>query len=512
MMRRQPAFLTALLLVALAPAVPAVAQAPELEGLDRRIERGLAEWEIPGLAIAVVHGDSIVLARGFGVRELGSREPVDERTLFAIGSASKPFAAATVGLLVDEGDIGWDDAAIDHLPGFQLFDPYATRELTVRDLLTHRSGLTRGDFLWYGTEHDRSEILRRVRHLEPTWSFRSQFGYQNIMYLASGEVVREATGQSWDDVVRSRIFAPLGMTESGTSIRELEGRSNVATPHARIDDELRPIAWRNIDNIAPAGSINSNVLEMARWIRLNLSNGTFEGQEILSEAVIEEMLTPQTIVPLEGGWRSMAPAAHFFTYGIGWFMNDHYGRKVVQHGGNIDGMTALVGLMPEMDVGVVILTNLGSAGYTYPLMYEVFDRYLDVPATDWSAQALAARDSLLSEAEAGRAEVEAARQAGTQPSLPLADYAGEYEDAMYGGGRVVVENGGLVLRLGPSFVGDLEHWHHNTFEVQWRDPTLGTMFATFSLDAMGSVREMDVQGIAEFDRVGDLPGSDGAAQ
>jgi len=168
--------------------------------------------------------------------------------------------------------------------------------------------------------------------------------------------------------------------------------------------------------------------------------------------------------------------------------------------------------MPEMDVGVVILTNLGSAGYTYPLMYEVFDRYLDVPATDWSAQALAVRDSLLSEAKAGRAEVEAARQAGTQPSLPLADYAGEYEDAMYGSGRVVVENGGLVLRLGPAFVGDLEHWHHNTFEVQWRDPTLGTMFATFGLDAMGSVRGMDVQGIAEFDRVGDVSGSGSAVQ
>jgi CubicO group peptidase (beta-lactamase class C family) len=514
MIRRLSASLAAALVAVLTAlaAAPAVAQAPQLDGLDRHIERGLADWEIPGLAIAVVHGDSIVFARGFGVRELGSAEPVDERTLFAIGSASKPFAAATVAMLVDNGDIAWNDPAIDHLPGFQLFDPYATRELTVRDLLTHRSGLSRGDFLWYGTEHDRSEILRRVRHLEPSWSFRSQFGYQNILYLASGEVVREVSGESWDDAVRTRIFAPLGMNESGTSIRELEGRPNVATPHARIDEEVRPIAWRNIDNIAPAGSINSNVLDMAQWIRLNLSKGTFEGQEILSEDAVDEMLTPQTIVPLEGGWRSMAPVAHFFTYGIGWFMNDHYGRKVVQHGGNIDGMTALVGLMPERDVGVVILTNLGSAGFTYPLMYDVFDRFLGVPATDWSGSALARADSVRAEAAARRARVEEARHPNTEPSLSLSEYAGEYEDAMYGTGRVTVENGGLILRLGPAFVGDLAHWHHDTFEVRWRDPSLGTTFVSFGLDAMGKVRGMDLQGMVEFARVADASDAVGAGR
>ncbi len=494
--------LSILLLVFLAVAPPLSAQAAPLAGLNDYIERGMDDWDIPGLAIAVVKDDSVVYARGFGVRELGEPARVDERTLFAIGSSSKAFTAAAVAMLVDEDKVEWSDPATQHLPSFRLFDPYVTRELTVRDLLTHRSGLARGDLLWYGTDFDRDEILRRVRYLEPTWSFRSHFGYQNLMYLAAGQMLPRVTGKSWDEFVDERIFTPLGMNVSNTSTFELRGQPNVATPHAEIDDEVRPIEYRNIDNIAPAGSINSNVLEMAQWVRLNLNQGVHQGDTILSPAAVREMQTPHTIMPQQGAWGMMAPESHFLTYGMGWILHDYLGRKVVQHGGNIDGMHALVGMMPEEELGFVILTNLPN-GLTYALMHRIFDAYLGAPQTDWSGRLLASFDNLRAAGEEQQSEFEEARVTGTNPSLTLEEYAGTYRNEIYGDIEIRLENGGLVIRRGPAFVADLEHWHYDTFEAEWRDASLGSMYASFTLDPMGKVAELDLRGFAEFERVPD---------
>jgi CubicO group peptidase (beta-lactamase class C family) len=469
----------------------------------------MREWDIPGLAIAVVKDDSVVYARGFGVREVGKSERVDANTLFAIGSASKAFTAAAVALLVDEGKVKWDDPATQHLPSLQLFDPYATRELSVRDLLSHRSGLARGDQVWYATEFDRDEILRRVRFLAPSWSFRSQFGYQNLMYLAAGEVVEEVAGKSWDDVVTERIFAPLGMRASSTSVKALQGRENVATPHAKIEKQVRLIPYRNIDNIAPAGSINSNVMEVAQWVRLQLGRGEYRGQRLLSDSVIREMQTPQVIIRREGGWELMAPASDFLMYGLGWFLNDYRGRKVVQHGGNIDGMHALVGMLPEERLGVVILTNLSPNYLTYAVMHRVFDGYLGAQPTDWSRRLLASFDSLRAVGEAQQKRMEEARVTGTQPSLSLERYAGTYTHEMYGDAVVEHEGGELVLRRGPAFVADLEHWHHDTFRANWRDAALGRSFVMFTLDPTARVSKLEVQGLAEFRRAPDASATAG---
>lgn len=480
--------------------IAAQAQPAPLRGLHAYIQEGMDDWDIPGLAIAVVKNDSVVYAEGFGVRELGRPGRVDPRTIFAIGSASKAFTAASVGMLVDEEKVKWSDPAIRHLPGFQLFDPYTTRELTVQDLLTHRSGLSRGDLLWYASELDRDEVLRRVRFLEPTWSFRSHFGYQNIMFLAAGQILPNVAGKSWDEFVDERIFAPLGMPTSSTSTLALQGQPNVATPHAEIDDEVRPIAWRNIDNIAPAGSINSNVLEMAQWVRLHLNDGVHEGDTILSAAIVREMQTPQTIIRPVGGWVLMAPESDFLTYGMGWFLNDYRGRKVVQHGGNIDGMHALVGMLPEEELGLVILTNLRNS-LTYALMYRVFDAYLGAPPTDWSDRLREMVDSLGAVGEKQQQEFEEARVAGTSPSLSLSEYAGTYRNEMYGDAEVEIQAGGLVIRRSPAFVADLEHWHYDTFEAQWRNPSLGESYVTFTLDPQGKVAALEVRGFAEFERV-----------
>src|SRR5687768_8223324 len=249
-------FLLLLVVAIVATPMTSAAQRGSLAGFDAYITGAMRDWKVPGLAIAIVRNDSIIHMRGYGTRTMNATEPVDEHTIFAIGSSSKAFTATLVGMLVDEAKLRWDDPAHQYLPGLELFDPYVSKELTVRDLLTHRSGLTRGDLVWYATDYDRRDVLRRVRYLKPTWSMRARFGYQNIMYLAAGEVAAAISGKSWDDLVRDRIFTPLGMSESSTSIRALAQMRNVATPHAEIDDTLHAVPWKNIDNIAPAGSIN----------------------------------------------------------------------------------------------------------------------------------------------------------------------------------------------------------------------------------------------------------------
>ena len=480
--------------------VQAVAAQPGAE-FDEYVNKALKDWGVPGVAIAIVKDDKVVLAKGFGVRELNKPEPVDEQTLFAIGSSSKAFTAASIAMLVDEGKLKWDDPATKHLPGFQLFDPYSTRELTITDLLSHRSGLTRGDLLWYASSHDRSEVLRRVRYLKPSWSLRSRYGYQNIMFLAAGQIIPSITGKTWDDFIRDRIFTPLGMKSSTTSIKAFAASSNVASPHSKINDKIQAVSWRNIDNIAPAGSINSNVTDMAQWVRLQLGGGVYQNQRLLSAASIKEMQTPQTIIRLEGMQGSLYPEAHFLTYGLGWFLSDYRGRKVVEHGGAIDGMRAQVAMIPEEKLGLVVLTNLHGNVLPVALMYKIFDLYLNVPQRDWSADMLKVRDNLEQQAKTAEKKAESERVQGTSPSLALDKYAGTFQSDMYGEAKVALENDKLVLHFGPNFTGDLQHWHYDTFRVVWRDQMQGKGFVNFRLNTAAKVDVINIENLSEFTRV-----------
>ena len=475
-------------------------QAPGAD-FDDYVSKAMKEWGVPGVAIAIVKDDRIVFSKGYGVRELNKPERVDENTLFAIGSSSKAFTAASIAILVDQGKVKWEDPATKYLPGFQLFDPYSTRELTVADLLSHRSGLARGDLLWYASDHDRKEVLRRVRFLKPSWSLRSRFGYQNIMFLAAGEIIPTITGKTWDDFIRERIFTPLGMKSSSTSIKAFNGATNVASPHSKIDDKLRVISWRNIDNIAPAGSINSNVLDMAQWIRLNLGDGMYEKQRVLSAASIKEMQTPQTVIRLDGPRGALYPEAHFLNYGLGWFLSDYRGRKLVEHGGAIDGMRAEVGLVPEEKLGVVILTNLHGTTLPHALLYKVIDFYINAPQRDWSSELLKAEKNLENVAKAAEKKAESERVKGTSPSLGLEKYAGTFQSDMYGETKVTFENQKLVVHFGPNFIGDLSHWHYDTFRVTWRDPVQGKGFVNFRLNTQGKAEVVNIENISEFTRV-----------
>ncbi|HJS51289.1 MAG TPA: serine hydrolase [Pyrinomonadaceae bacterium] len=479
----------------------------QLNGFDEYVTKAMRDWEVPGIAIAVIKDDKIVLAKGYGVRQLGAEAPVDERTLFAIGSSSKAFTAAGLAMLVDEGKIKWDDPAVKHLPGFEMFDPYVTRELRIRDLLTHRSGLERGDFLWYGSELDRDEILRRTRYLKPTWSLRSNFGYQNLMYLAAGQVAAKATGKSWDEFIKSRIFTPLGMTASNTSIKDFKNGDNVATPHASVEDKVQPIAWRNIDNIAPAGSINSNVLDMAQWVRLQLGQGTFEGKKLISPAAMREMHMPQTVMRLEGAYTMFYPEAHFLTYGLGWFMHDYKGKKVVEHGGAIDGMRAGVAMIPEEKLGVVILTNMNGSLLPIPLMFKVFDAYLGGTQKDWSADMLKALKPLQEQGKAAEKKAESERVMGTNPSLALEKYAGTYKNDLYGEVKINNEGGKLNINFGPAFKSDLQHWHYDTFRAQFNGPVASKVLVAFGLNPQGKADTVTLGLFSDypFKRVPDPP-------
>ncbi|HKA18321.1 MAG TPA: serine hydrolase [Blastocatellia bacterium] len=477
-------------------------EAPSKE-LDDYINKALKDWDVPGLALAVVKNDQIVFAKGYGVRKIGDPTPVDEKTVFAIGSSSKAFTAASIAMLVDEGKVKLDDPATKYFPGFQLFDPYVTREITVRDLLCHRSGLERGDFLWYGTKYDRDEIVRRVRYLKPSWSFRSNFGYQNIMYLTAGQIVARVSGKSWDDFIRDRFFKPLGMTASSTSINALKEASNVATPHAKIDNKVEVIPWRNIDNIAPAGSINSNVVDMAQWLRLNLGEGSYKGQRLISSGGTKELHTAQTIIRMDPPWTLFYSDAHFLNYGLGWFLHDHRGRKVVEHGGNIDGMSALVSMIPEEKLGLVILTNMNGTPMTAAIANRVYDVFLGAQPKDYSAELLKTYNGLLEQQKQAEKKADEARVKGTSPTLALDQYAGTYSDEMYGDARVSLQNGKLVLAT-PGFTGELAHWNYDTFQVTWRERSLGKALVTFTLNARGKVDELKLPELqASFKRAAD---------
>ena len=465
--------------------------APEaIAGFDQYVTAAMTQWKVPGLAIAVVRGDSVIMAKGYGVRTLGDPTPVDAETMFAIGSSSKAFTSATLEMLADEGKLQFDGRVTDYLPWFEMYDPWVTRDIRVRDLLLHRSGMSRGDNIWYGTTNSREEIVRSIRRLKPTASFRTRFQYQNLMFITAGEVAHAITGQSWDDVVKSRIFAPLGMTSSNTSTRDLAGRPNVATPHAEIDGVIKPVPYRNIDNAGAAGSINSNVVDMAKWLRLWINKGTFEGKRLISEAMVAEATTPQfTVDDPAMIARLMSPK--FLGYGYGWFVEDFRGQRWVNHGGNIDGMAAMVGFLPESRIGVVILTNMNQSDVNLPLTANLFDRLLGIsPARDYNAEYYAAEQA--DQAKQKAAAKPPVKVEGTKPSLPLEAYAGQYREEFSGTATVKYADGKLTIQYdaSPTAVGELDHFHFDTFIAKMKDPILGKMPVTFRIGGNGKVIAM----------------------
>ncbi|WPB79107.1 serine hydrolase [Archangium violaceum] len=473
---------------------PAAGQPAPLSGFDGYTNTSLRDWNVPGLAVSVVKDGKVVFSKGYGVRKVGESAPVDEHTQLSIGSISKSFAAMGLGMLVDEGKVSWDDPVSQYLPYFQLHDPYVTRELTLRDLLVHRVGLPEvcGGILWYGSDYSREEVLKRLRYIKPVSSFRGTFAYQNVTYMAVGEVIRAVTGKSWEDFTRERIFAPLGMNESNSLFSDLKKSKNLALPHVRIDGRPVAIAYRDSDALGPGGAIVSSAHDMARYMQLLLAEGSLDGKKLYSEKVAQELFTPQMLVPSRPSSRPELKALNswFNAYGFGWFLREYRGRKLVFHTGGMDGMAAIVMLVPEEKLGITVLSH-NDGGLFYALALRVLDAYLAAPPTDWAGILLKLRGEGEKKTKEAEAALVAGRIQGTKPSLELARYAGNYRDRMYGDLSIAQEDGKLVLRFShsPSFTADLEHWQYDTFRLHWRDPMNWPKgFVTFSLDAKGKLK------------------------
>lgn len=453
-------------------------------------------WKGPGMAIAVVKDDKVVLAKGYGSRELGKDSAVDPNTLFAIASNSKAFTTAAISILVDEKKISWNDKVSKYLPGFKLYDPWVTSELTIRDLVTHRVGLDTfsGDLLWYETNFTPDEILDRVKYLKPVSGFRTQFGYQNLMFIAAGKVVEKVSGKTWCSFVRERILDPLGMTRTTCGFGNLG--DNAALPHNESGGTLRSLPHGNVDSGYGAVALNSSVNDLSKWVRTQLGKGKFEGKQIFSEQQAWQLHQPYLAQQIsEQSWKGN-PTRHFTGVASGWFVYDYHGRKIINHSGGLDGMLSYTVLIPEENAGFVVLTNSEFPSFAV-MMNKIRDVLVNAPKRDWNAEAVNQMKQNKAEAEAEIKKQNDARVANTKPTLALGKYAGTYSDDLYGAITIAEENGRLVLRFSrsPNFVADLEHWHYDTFQIKWRPSVSYNFprgFVTFTIDKDGNTDELKI--------------------
>jgi CubicO group peptidase (beta-lactamase class C family) len=471
------------------------ASAQDFAAFDRYVADAAKAWHVPALGIAVVRNDSLVFAKGYGVIEIGKPQAADAHTRFAIGSTTKAMTSAALAMLVDEGKIRWDGRVIDYLPEFQLYDPYVTREITIRDLLTHRSGLPSTDLLWAGLDYSLEESTRRLRFVKPASSFRSQWEYQNNVYAIGGLIIERVSGMSWENFIRTRIFAPLGMTESETLVSEIIGKPNVAVPHAERGDTVRVVPIRSTDGVAPAGSVWSSVTDMSKWMRFVLDSGRVGSKRLISEANFREIVAPQIRAPVEEYPALSLARPSFFSYGFGWFVQDYRGQPVWMHTGSINGMSAIIGLLPQQKVGVYVLENLDHAELRHALMYRVFDMYEGGASRDWSTDV-----HTLFAASRGSRAAPPVRHADVKPSLTLDHYAGTYADSTYGTIKVTLANGVLRAQIATQPEVELEPWEYEQFRTRSSTPQSTGTPLIFVPDGMGGISAVRMSGV-NFARV-----------
>jgi CubicO group peptidase (beta-lactamase class C family) len=473
-----------LLLALSASAALAQSPAPAAWSMDADVERVRTLFNVPGIAIAVVKDGKVLAARGFGVRKLGDAAPVDGQTLFEIAANSKSFAAAMMAMLVDEGKLAWDDPVIKHLPDFQMFDPRATREMTIRDLLANRSGLGEGagDMLWWpATRFSTDEIIHQLRYIPPARSFRSSYMYEYLPFIVAGKIVSRKMGKPWGEAVRERIFAPLGMTDSTTSLAGNAGRMDVAAPHARVDGKMAVVAPLPTANAIGAVGINSSADDLARWM-MALLGGT--PRRLFSDAQARELWTPQTPIPIRAPKPQLAATRpNFAAYGLGFDLRDYHGMQVVSHGGWQIGFYSTVVLVPSAHLGIAILTNADSSPAMNALKYRLLDHYTGLAPADWIA-----------------AQAAVAAWSDDETPLPpkqagaiLGPVDGAYRDAWYGSATITAAGAGHVLTLNqtPGLTGTLEHYRNDTFIVHWKERSFNAdAWVTFARKPDGSVERI----------------------
>ena len=461
-------------------------------GLDAYITKAVQTWNVPGVSVAIVRNDSVIYAKGFGVLGITNHAPVNEHTIFEIGSSTKAFTATLVAMLVTDGKMRFDDRITNYLPDFRLYDPVANEAVTIRDALAHRSGIARGELIFLGAGTTRDQVVHRVRFLKPESPFRSKWSYQNIMYVVTGEAAGKAAGSTWDDLIRDRIFKPLAMTASAMKYQGF-ANENLAQPHTMGHDTVLAQARLDGENIGPAGSILSNAVDMAQWLRFQLNDGMVNGKRLVSSAALRETHTPQMLMGGGGGGggggAESPPVTHFNTYAMGWMVEDFRGQLVWQHGGNTLGMTAAVGMMPEKKLGVVVLSNMDHAALPELLRQYIFDRELGAPMRDWSGDTykryLTQRHRVDSVEKVQATE----HPANATPPLPLSAYAGTYTDSLYGDATVEIKDGHLELTRG-EWHAPLQYWNATNFRWSVPGSPAGPMFIKFEIAPDNSVTGM----------------------
>lgn len=468
------------------------------------VERARTEFNVPGIAVAVIKDGKVAALKGYGVRRLGNPAPVTPQTLFGIASNTKLFTSAALAMLVDEGKLDWDDRVVDRLPGFQMSDAYVTREMRVRDLLCHRSGLGlgAGDLMfWPATDLTSDQINYRLRFVPLETSFRSAYAYDNILYNSAGALIQAISGKTWAEFIRERFFAPLNMRDSKTSIRELDASTDAVAPHALDGGTLRPLEHMALDNNAPAGAIVSSVDDMSRWVIALLNHGGLgNGKRLFSERQARILWTPLTILPAGEPPAELAELkAHFADYAMGEALSDYRGHLLVSHTGGLQGMVSIVSMLPELNAGVVVLTNQEAGGAFASIARTVLDHYLDAPAKDWVTAFATVTKRETEEAEKTVRDAAGKRDSSAKPSLTLGSYAGRYRDPWYGDVVIEAKSGGLEIRFShtPLLTGRLEHWQHDTFIARWNDRTLlADAYVTFALNPDGTIERARMKAVS----------------
>ena len=471
-----------------------------LDGIDAFADQTLKDWKCVGVAIAVIQDGKVILSKGYGQRDQKHNLPVTPKTLFAIGSSTKSFTVTSLGVLADQGKLDWDKPVREYLPEFRLMDQFATERMTPRDLVTHRSGLPRHDLLWYNSPLTRAELFERLRYLEPSKDFRTTFQYQNLMFMTAGYLAAHLSDMSWEAHVRKAIFEPLGMSKSNFSVTDSQKSDDYSLPYSVAKEEIVEIPFRNIDQIGPAGSINSNVEDMARYVMMHMARG----KGVLSARNANQMQSPQMSIAGPGTDKELGAQS----YGMGFFLTSYRGHYLVHHGGNIDGFSALVTFMPQDNIGMIILTNQNGSSLPTVLSYNVYDRLLGLDQIDWTRRMKDQQAKAKTAEDDAKKKGYTAQRSGTRPSHDLEEYAGEYEHPGYGVAKVAMENGALTFRFN-GLGGPMQHFHYDVFEVaESQQNPLSKMKVQFhtnlqgDLDSLALPLEATVKEVV-FTRLGD---------
>lgn len=465
------------------------ADADSTSAIDAMVLDALKQWQVPGLAIAIVRNDEVIYLKGFGVKEAGKADPVTPDTLFPVASCTKGFTTTAMAMLVDEGKMAWNDPVRRHVPHFRLADPLADAQVTLRDLVCHRTGVGANDLLWYRASLSRAEVIRRIGLVKPRHSFRSAFEYQSTMFTTAGLAVESASGMPWEQFVQKRVLDPLGMKHVTFTTVAAQATDH-ASPHKR-DAQGKPqvMPWYVIEKPEPAGSINASARDLSRWLRFHLAHGGFDGKQLVSKDNLAETHSPQMIIPLTGITRAMNPDTFQMSYGMAWVIQDYREQWLVSHAGTIDGFRSHFTMAPRAGIGIVLLNNLERTQMNVALSNTLIDHLLRLPRKDWHGYI---REQVMKSELAAREKHRdwlSKRRLGTKPSRPLQAYTGVYEDPAYGRATIAFENGQLTWKWS-SFAVPLEHYHFDTFALN--DELLGFAEVVFQLDDEGTVTSMTV--------------------